>query len=874
MKTSKETIYEYVQKQVMTVSAYKEGITTKDIADNFKLQRSNVSAILNELVKEKRLEKTVTRPVRYFLPQQEKESTQGIDDHTLIGMDGSLSNCMHIAKAAIYYPGRKLNVLVSAKPGSGTTYFTYCMYLFGKSAGIFKEEIPYYKINCRHFKNNIDRLMNILFSPSNMEESMFAKARGGMLFIDNADLLNSDEKSRLADFLENGLLYSSDRTETLDCKDTFLVLSCPTNNEQEFSSRMSMVVRLPELIERPIHEKLDLINYFFSLEAFNASRTFETKRDVIEVLLMHHFEMSVKGLSMAIKRACATACIRSMDDPNENIEVTLYDFDEEIQKNVVRMHDRTAGIAEVLGTQALFIYDCQDSYRKMIYDETHDMYEQIRNQYSELAKRGINEDTIHNIVTNHINSLFQQYNYYRSYNEAYDIEQLSKIVDDRIIQIVSDAIDLYRKEMKKDTKPQLFYGLCLHMNSLLKLNFSGTRVDDDQVVHIIQDFPVEYAISTRLSKIFKDTFHIDLPMEEIVIITMFFINDDKEESGHPVLLYIFHGNGIASSLREVTNALMHTNNAYAYDLSLDKSTQEAMKEIKELLERIDQGKGVVVIYDMGSIKTMLDTISKEITVNIRYIYMPVTLVGLDIARKCIQDDDIDYIYHSAILELKNAMHIHDSSKEIIITLCYTGEGGAQQLKQYIDQYSNLGIKTVPLAITKRDDLIRQVMKLQKLYHVHCFVGTYDPKLLGIPFVSMKQIFENKPEDLDKLLMFESVMKKDIDYEPIYDFLRQHFKHISVDELKKELPSIMDELSIVYSLDTDQKTGLFIHIASMLENIKEGIITQLDINTAGILKIYGNDAKTISNIVKPLEKKFNVIIEDNQIALMIRIIKKL
>ena len=62
MKTTKESVFEFVQKQLMTNSDYKDGISTKVIADYFQLQRSNVSTLLNELVKDARLEKTNTRP--------------------------------------------------------------------------------------------------------------------------------------------------------------------------------------------------------------------------------------------------------------------------------------------------------------------------------------------------------------------------------------------------------------------------------------------------------------------------------------------------------------------------------------------------------------------------------------------------------------------------------------------------------------------------------------------------------------------------------------------------------------------------------------------------------------------------------------------
>lgn len=59
MKTTKENVFEFVQKQLMTNSDYKDGISTKIIADYFQLQRSNVSTLLNELVKDARLEKQI-----------------------------------------------------------------------------------------------------------------------------------------------------------------------------------------------------------------------------------------------------------------------------------------------------------------------------------------------------------------------------------------------------------------------------------------------------------------------------------------------------------------------------------------------------------------------------------------------------------------------------------------------------------------------------------------------------------------------------------------------------------------------------------------------------------------------------------------------
>ena len=162
MKTTKDSVFEYIQKELMTNDAYKQGINTNVIAQHFGLQRSNISTILNELVKEERLNKTNTRPVLYYLPQKENKEIYNVGKK-LIGSDGSLLNAIQVAKAAILYPNKSLNVLVTAKPGSGTTHFVYAMYLFGKDAGIFSSNKPFYKINCRHYKENIDKLNDILF---------------------------------------------------------------------------------------------------------------------------------------------------------------------------------------------------------------------------------------------------------------------------------------------------------------------------------------------------------------------------------------------------------------------------------------------------------------------------------------------------------------------------------------------------------------------------------------------------------------------------------------------------------------------------------------------------------------------------------------
>lgn len=873
MKTMKDIVFEFIQREMLSNGTSKEGVTTKEIAEALNLQRSNVSTLLNDLVKEEKLEKTATRPVLYKI-RNNTASDYELSQMKFIGIDGSLSKAIQIAKAAILYPKHSLNVLVTAKAGCGTSFFCNFMYMFCKEAKIMQADAPFIKVNCRHYRNHMDELDNLLFGQEKgkLDNCYFSMAKGGMLFIDNAELLNAHQQSLIFDFLETGMIYSADRKEYMDCKDVYLVLSCNSSHVGQYNQRIPMIIELPQLKDRPLIERFDFVNYFFSIEANNAKRNIEISQEVMQALLLTEYSRNIKELEMEIKKACATACVRVMDVPNSPIIVDLHDFNSNIQKSLVKMRFRSQDILSLVGSQNCFIYDCNGTFQSNHHDE---LYNEMHMQYKELSNRGINAKAIQDVINNHVTNLFKQYNYNHGYDESYDTEQLSKIVDFRIIELVQKFSEMTKTELKIILKPSVFYGLCLHMNSLLSIKSSHSRVDNDQLNFIVQNYPKEYALSAQFALDFKDMSGIELPPEEIAIITMFLVKTkDEIDNGHPVLLYILHGSGIAEALKEVTISLTHCNNVYSYDLHLEKDNLKAMDEIRSLILKIDEGQGVIVIYDMGSIRTMLDTIAQENDVKIRYIHIPITLIGIDVARKCLQEEDIDYVYHTTLLEMKSLDDNKNYKREVVITLCQTGDGGAFQLKQYIDQYSKLGFKTIPLAISKRDELIKKVMEIKKIYTIHCFVGTYNPNLLGIPYISINKVFENRAEDIDRILMFEPLQSKCMGYSGIYSFLEEQFKFISVSKLKSILPSIVDQLDVVYSLNSEQKIGLFIHIACLLEKCKEGIHFALGKEERQLIDLYEDDYKTISKIIKPLEKNFKVIIDDSQIACIIRIVNKI
>lgn len=867
MKSVKDSVFEFVRQSIYSNQNNLQGIETKTIAETLGLQRSNVSAILNELVKEEKLTKTATRPVLYKLKDQGSTSSEEAVFDQLVGAKGSLKNAIQLAKAAILYPKKSLNILIASKNGCGTTYFAKLMYQYAISRGVLKKEAPFVKINCRHYSKNVSVLNDELLG----ENSVFLKAKGGMLFIDYFDLLDVKQQSEIFSFLESGMIHNINGL-IYDCRDVYLVLSYSKQNVTSINSKIPVIIELPELKERPLQERFELINHFFEREAQNSKRSIEVETNVLKALLLTDFTYNVKELRNEVMSACAKGYVRVVNDFDKNIYICMNDLSTKIKKSLLKLKDYASEMDGFFTNQEFILYDRNEGYQNL---QIESFYQNIETQYKELENRGINQTSIESVINNHIRGIFDKYNYKQNNDESINLEQLSKIVDKRIINIVSLFLEKYQQDTGKKMRTNIFYALCLHINSLITNNISQQHVTNDQIVMTIQNFPKEYAIAASFGDALRDSLGLNLEIAEIVIITMILVGpEESEDEAKPVLLYIMHGNSTAQSLCDVTNALTHCENAYSYDLKLDVSTQQAMEEIKELIIKIDRGAGILVVYDMGSIKTMLDAISEEIEVKIRYMNIPITLLGIDIARKCSMEDDIDLVYHTANLSYQKTNQRNIQRNNVIITLCHTGEGGALHLKNYIDQYSHLGMRTIALAISNREKLVKEIIDLKRIYNIHAFVGTYDPKMLGIPFISIADVFRVEPKDIDRILLFEPVQSPSIDYGQVYKHFGEHFKYTSLSKLKMVLPEFVDSLSVIYSLNSDQVLGIFVHIACLIERILSGEISKKNPDTHKIVEALEDDYKIITNLVKPIEKAFKIIIDDNEIANIIMVVKKI
>lgn len=81
---------------------------------------------------------------------------------------------------------------------------------------------------------------------------------------------------------------------------------------------------------------------------------------------------------------------------------------------------------------------------------------------------------------------------------------------------------------------------------------------------------------------------------------MFFIHDISKINEEKIgILVVAHGRSTAQNLAEVTNNLLGTEHIKAYNIPLNQNNTKTISDLTRAIKKIDNGKGVVLLVDMG-----------------------------------------------------------------------------------------------------------------------------------------------------------------------------------------------------------------------------------------------------------------------------------
>lgn len=167
-------------------------------------------------------------------------------------------------------------------------------------------------------------------------------------------------------------------------------------------------------------------------------------------------------------------------------------------------------------------------------------------------------------------------------------------------------------------------------------------------------------------------------------------------------------------------------------------------------------------------------------------------------------------------------------------------------------------------------------RLREEHEIRCVIGTYDPGLHGIPFISVVKLFETPADKLDMLLTIPESDHTPVNYEMIFSYLSSQMPALDIKKLRKSLPRALAKIKRISAegLDQNQELGLFLHIACAIDRLQNGEAMPEKGNRQGIISRNKRLYNDLREILSGLEETFDIRFSDDELAYMIAMVKKL
>ena len=880
MKTKKEQIFDFLHMHANGESEPSDadiGVTTQYIAQALDIQRTNVSSILNNLVIEGLADKTKGRPVRYYVRKAPNKNSDGCFIN-LTGCNGSLHQIVQHAKAVILYPVLEQNTVVVGEKGTGRSFLVELMHEYAIEHGVLPKDAILRKYDCFDYTNgDIVHYEDVNKSEMLDEVDLLNNTNTGILFINNAHLLTQKSRKQLLNKIDR---YRESAVNQENYP--IIIFSCDIGNKaavNDFQSKLPISITLPTLAQRPLSERMELICRQFTLEAARAKKTFRINSQLLRCLLLYECALNIEQLKSDIKLGCANAYVREYKNKDDKINVYISDFEHYVRKGFIYYKKYRDEIEVIIPSD--YEYSFNDKTMEMLprdlnrVNKSVNVYDVISYKAGELENNGFSEEDVNHVLDAELERTFVAY-HKSIIKQVDDKRQLSMLVEDKIIRLVEEFLEQASEQLQRVFSPSVFFGLCLHISAMLNNKEHVHAIPTEQANDIIENYKTEYLLCVQFAAKLQQEYSVTIPINEAALLAMFIcyphstltISDET-----PVLLYILQGLGIAKALTKTVSELTGNSNAFYFDIPLDKDYSEVYTELKAYIEEINRGKGVIVFYDADTLEPILDILSIELNIPLRRISYPLITPAIEHSRTTLLHNDIDDAY-KALLQEQVTNRTRRSNKAII-TLCSSGKGGAEQIKDYLIRYGQISnFDVIPLAMSANEPLQREIMDIMKEWTIHCIVGTHDPKLFSIPFISLSSVFSVKPEELPSVLRFEKKKREEIDWGEVYTYLSEQLEMVDIDKLKKTLPAVLEDINKnIGHLSLDAEIGLFVHVACYINRVLSKEHLPVNNKKESIISKHSNQYKKLVQLIKPIERRFNIIFSDDEIAHVIAIINK-
>lgn len=635
----KEQVYQHIRSDTITKLKEEQfeslGLDTLTVSLDLKMNRANISRLLNQLYNEGRLIKTDSRPVffmdrsaldRYvehayipsiipkdktikdYLATANASASKVRQDH-INTFNRYITNLRHSkmaepvrkAKSAILYPSG-LNTLIIGDRGTGRFQFAKAMSNYARNAHFIDDKKKVHIVECLNYSGAPDNtLLKLLFGEyiaktNTWKRGLFQQSSNHIIIMNNIDQLPSGVLSSLYNAILDKSFSPINSSKTIPLSSLIIATASTAvlRNDGDLRRCFPMFIDMPNLYERSIVEKLVIIMQYLQDEALTIDKTIRISKDALSCLTMSEYSGNLAHQRSEIRQACASGYQRYIEENSMFIDIDLDDLSTPVLENIFNVDDHIAELNETLNlfSTEYFFFSAQklNPELQLLYD-----LDQPNKNDNPLTVRKVGDELINQCISDIESAANSQLNSLRSV----------------MLQSLYDTIHPIVQNHAICKSENLLYGLLLHISGELNNLKSGVTSSTVSLNNKIARGS-DYAYASRISSTLNETDHVKLPSIEVdYIATYLYLSSQWIDRRYIQLLIISSGREISRNYADFINGQKFKTHASYMTVSEDEPAEAIMHEIAEKMRKIDRSRGVIIITDQSIIPKHSSLISKH-----------------------------------------------------------------------------------------------------------------------------------------------------------------------------------------------------------------------------------------------------------------------
>lgn len=601
------------------------------ISLDLKVDRANISRILNRLWRENELIKIQGRPMYYLhrktiqnrypnsyipsvIPKNESifnylENDKPLGklintDNKMIGnsINESLKGIIDDIEVYSDYPSRFKSMMLYGEQFCGKHYIVYS--ILDK-----KDQSNFINLDMRLLEFGSVKIKDIV----DLIQSSLKKSKNNVILFENME--ECLDQYRISHNFISFLAWMKDYTinHRLNC---FLVILCNITDINEIDCKLNTVIEkfyfVKNINDRTLKEKYEFIFKFLQQESNIINCSLSISYSVLNCFATARYYNSLNGLLSEIKASLSTA-YASKKEEDSTIFINFENLSEALLESIDNVSEQLAQIKSVnffLRDKVFFLIPGTECI-----------------PLSNLLKVTVDNNGMV-LSENEINKKITLREYcLKEMDEAKNFP--GNQIYFHLLKKIEDILEIFDENIKED---DVKYKLEMHINNVIHIVNQRSYIPFFSVKQ--QEIKMEnIEIAEKITKKIEENYHIRYPNEELLFIAMYLqLYHEKEHAGPLGILVLCQGNGIAEKYASHVNTMKYSNYCNFMDYLMNEELSLQIEKICNKVRSINKGAGVIILTDfnpMVDIDTLIKSRTEIETVTVTPLSLPLLVQIMD-----------------------------------------------------------------------------------------------------------------------------------------------------------------------------------------------------------------------------------------------------